>query len=100
MHGANRLGANSLLDLVIFGRACAIKFLKFLNYFFSILKTNKAGDSLPELPNNAGEKSIENLDKMRHANGDINTADLRLELQRTMQFHAAVFRRGDILKVI
>lgn len=43
--------------------------------------------------------NLENLDKLRFANGDISTADLRLELQRTMQHHAAVFRRGDILKV-
>ena len=89
VHGANRLGANSLLDLVIFGRACANNILA---------GNNKAGESLPELPKNAGEKSIQNLDKLRHANGDINTADLRLSMQRTMQSHAAVFRRGDILK--
>ncbi|KAI1730293.1 FAD binding domain-containing protein [Ditylenchus destructor] len=88
VHGANRLGANSLLDLVIFGRACAI----------NILKNNKPGDSIPDLPSDAGDKSIANLDKLRNANGDIPTADLRLQMQKTMQSHAAVFRRGDILQ--
>uniref|UniRef100_A0A914ZCW8 Succinate dehydrogenase [ubiquinone] flavoprotein subunit, mitochondrial n=1 Tax=Parascaris univalens TaxID=6257 RepID=A0A914ZCW8_PARUN len=87
VHGANRLGANSLLDLVIFGRACAL----------SILKNTKPGETPPDLPANAGEASIANLDKMRYANGDIPTADLRLQMQKTMQKHAAVFRRGDIL---
>uniref|UniRef100_A0AC34F6U6 Succinate dehydrogenase [ubiquinone] flavoprotein subunit, mitochondrial n=1 Tax=Panagrolaimus sp. ES5 TaxID=591445 RepID=A0AC34F6U6_9BILA len=88
VHGANRLGANSLLDLVIFGRACAI----------NIAKNSKPGDSVPDLPKDGGEKSIANVDKLRHANGDISTADLRLEMQKTMQKHAAVFRRGDILE--
>ncbi|KAI1718907.1 FAD binding domain-containing protein [Ditylenchus destructor] len=88
VHGANRLGANSLLDLVIFGRACAI----------NILKNNKPGDSIADLPSDAGDKSIANLDKLRNANGDIPTADLRLQMQKTMQSHAAVFRRGDILQ--
>ncbi|VDM43064.1 unnamed protein product [Toxocara canis] len=87
VHGANRLGANSLLDLVIFGRACAL----------SILKNTKPGETAPDLPPNAGEASIANLDKMRYAKGDIATADLRLQMQKTMQKHAAVFRRGDIL---
>lgn len=88
VHGANRLGANSLLDLVIFGRACAI----------NILKHTKPGENVPDLPKGAGESAIANLDKMRHANGDIPTAELRLKMQKTMQKHAAVFRRGDILK--
>uniref|UniRef100_A0A0N5AQQ6 Succinate dehydrogenase [ubiquinone] flavoprotein subunit, mitochondrial n=1 Tax=Syphacia muris TaxID=451379 RepID=A0A0N5AQQ6_9BILA len=88
VHGANRLGANSLLDLVIFGRACAI----------NILKDTKPGESAPELPKNAGEASIANLDKLRFAKGDISTAELRLKMQKTMQKHAAVFRRGDILQ--
>lgn len=110
VHGANRLGANSLLDLVIFGRACSVRYSLLCSVtkniltcviffcFFSILKNNKPGDSIPELPKNAGEASIANLDKMRHAKGDISTADLRLKMQKTMQKHAAVFRRGDILQ--
>jgi len=88
VHGANRLGANSLLDLVIFGRACAI----------AIIENSKPGDPVPELPPDAGESSVANLDKLRFAKGDISTADLRLEMQRTMQKHAAVFRTGPILQ--
>ncbi|CAO4386635.1 unnamed protein product [Caenorhabditis nigoni] len=88
VHGANRLGANSLLDLVIFGRACAI----------DILKNTSAGVGVPDLPKNAGEASVANLDKLRHNNGDISTAELRLTMQKAMQKHAAVFRRGDILQ--
>ncbi|KAL5286920.1 SDHA family protein [Megaselia abdita] len=88
VHGANRLGANSLLDLVVFGRACAK----------TIAAENKPGDSVPSLKDNAGEQSVANLDKIRHANGPITTADLRLKMQRTMQNHAAVFRDGPVLK--
>lgn len=53
---------------------------------------------MPALPKNGGEASIANVDNLRHANGDISTADLRLNMQKTMQSHAAVFRRGDILQ--
>uniref|UniRef100_A0A0N4ZK49 Succinate dehydrogenase [ubiquinone] flavoprotein subunit, mitochondrial n=1 Tax=Parastrongyloides trichosuri TaxID=131310 RepID=A0A0N4ZK49_PARTI len=88
VHGANRLGANSLLDLVIFGRACAL----------DILANNKPGDSMKPLPKNAGEETIARVDATRFAKGDISTAELRLDMQKTMQAHAAVFRRGDILK--
>ncbi|XP_033849450.1 succinate dehydrogenase [ubiquinone] flavoprotein subunit, mitochondrial [Acipenser ruthenus] len=88
VHGANRLGANSLLDLVVFGRACAL----------SIAESCKPGDTLPSLKSNAGEESVANLDKMRYANGDIRTSEIRLDMQKTMQAHAAVFRTGPILK--
>ncbi|KAH8389251.1 hypothetical protein KR200_006657 [Drosophila serrata] len=88
VHGANRLGANSLLDLVVFGRACAK----------TIAELEKPGAPAPTLKDNAGEASVANLDKLRHANGSITTADLRLKMQRTMQHHAAVFRDGPILK--
>lgn len=87
VHGANRLGANSLLDLVVFGRACA----------HSIAEFNKPGERIGDLSSNAGEASVANLDKLRHADGSILTADLRLKLQKTMQNHAAVFRTGDVL---
>uniref|UniRef100_A0AAF5PLF1 Succinate dehydrogenase [ubiquinone] flavoprotein subunit, mitochondrial n=1 Tax=Wuchereria bancrofti TaxID=6293 RepID=A0AAF5PLF1_WUCBA len=89
VHGANRLGANSLLDLVVFGRACAIDILE---------KAKKSCEKIPELPKDAGESTITNVDKLRFAKGDIPTAALRLKMQKTMQQHAAVFRRGDILK--
>ncbi|CAF3908243.1 unnamed protein product [Adineta steineri] len=88
VHGANRLGANSLLDLVVFGRACAN----------TIASENKPGESFAELPSKAGEASIANLDQLRNASGSISTADLRLKMQKTMQNHAAVFRDGTTLK--
>lgn len=87
VHGANRLGANSLLDIVVFGRACA----------HSIARQNKPGDAIPALPSNAGEASIASLDRLRHANGQTPVADMRLKMQKAMQTHAAVFRTGDLL---
>lgn len=70
----------------------------FILLFFSILKNTSAGVGVPELPKNAGEASVANIDKLRHNKGDISTAELRLTMQKSMQNHAAVFRRGDILK--
>ena len=67
VHGANRLGANSLLDLVIFGRACAK----------TIAEDSKPGEAIGELSPNAGEASVANIDKMRFADGDINTSAIR-----------------------
>lgn len=87
VHGANRLGANSLLDLVIFGRACAL----------DIAEKHSPGDTIPDLPENAGEQSVANLDQLRFANGRTPVADVRLKLQKIMQNHAAVFRTGDVL---
>ncbi|KAF8568496.1 hypothetical protein P879_04805 [Paragonimus westermani] len=88
VHGANRLGANSLLDLVVFGRACAM----------DISEKHKPGDAGPELKSDAGDASIANLDKLRHSNGSYPVADVRLEMQRTMQDYAAVFRDGPVLQ--
>jgi succinate dehydrogenase (ubiquinone) flavoprotein subunit len=88
VHGANRLGANSLLDLVVFGRACSK----------TIAEENKPGDKVRELSANAGEASVANLDKLRFSNGSTPTAQLRLAMQKTMQNHAAVFRTGTVLK--
>jgi len=88
VHGANRLGANSLLDLVVFGRACSK----------TIAEENKPGDKVRELSVNAGEASVANLDKLRFASGSTPTAQLRLAMQKTMQNHAAVFRTGNVLK--
>merc|ERR1712029_666261 len=88
VHGANRLGANSLLDLVVFGRACSK----------TIAEENKPGDKVRELSANAGEASVANLDKLRFASGSTPTAQLRLAMQKTMQNHAAVFRTGNVLK--
>jgi len=88
VHGANRLGANSLLDLVIFGRACAK----------TIAADSSPGLPVPELSDNAGEASVANIDKLRFADGSVNTADIRLRMQKTMQSHAAVFRTGDVMR--
>jgi succinate dehydrogenase (ubiquinone) flavoprotein subunit len=88
VHGANRLGANSLLDLVVFGRACAL----------NIAENNKPGDTAPTVKDNAGEESVAYIDKLRFANGSVPTADLRLRMQKAMQNYAAVFRDGPTLK--
>eukprot|EP01114_Cavostelium_apophysatum_P001979 TRINITY_DN1172_c0_g1_i1.p1 TRINITY_DN1172_c0_g1~~TRINITY_DN1172_c0_g1_i1.p1 ORF type:complete len:536 (-),score=164.99 TRINITY_DN1172_c0_g1_i1:720-2327(-) len=88
VHGANRLGANSLLDIVVFGRATA-------NRVEQLLKKDTPHRPLPK---NAGEESIANLDKVRYASGSQATADIRLKMQKIMQNNAAVFRTGDTLK--
>jgi len=87
VHGANRLGANSLLDIVVFGRACAN----------TIGETSKPGQAQKDLPANAGAKSIANLDATRYAKGARGTAELRLEMQKAMQDHAAVYRTQESL---
>jgi succinate dehydrogenase (ubiquinone) flavoprotein subunit len=89
VHGANRLGANSLLDIVIFGRAAAL----------TTAKENKPGDSQPELPKDAGEESLERLERYRTASGIYSTATIRETMQDAMQLHAAVFRDQNSLKV-
>jgi succinate dehydrogenase (ubiquinone) flavoprotein subunit len=88
VHGANRLGANSLLDIVVFGRACALR----------IADIAKPGDAVPDLKPDAGAETIADLDKMRFSEGTRSTADLRLELQEVMQENAAVYRTGETLK--
>ncbi|CAG8692062.1 14693_t:CDS:2, partial [Acaulospora colombiana] len=88
VHGANRLGANSLLDIVVFGRACA----------HHIRDTLEPGTPHRELPSDAGSKSIANLDKLRNANGTKTTAEIRLNMQKAMQKDAAVFRTKESLE--
>src|SRR5690242_17877189 len=88
VHGANRLGTNSLLDLVVFGRAAAHRAVEML----------KPGASQAPLRSGAGEQAIERLDRARHARGGTGVAQLRAELQRTMQSHAAVFRNSRSLE--
>jgi succinate dehydrogenase / fumarate reductase flavoprotein subunit len=87
VHGANRLGTNSLLDLVVFGRAAAHR----------AVETVKPGASQPPLPPRAGEASLDRFDRVRHAKGSTNTSEIRLAMQRTMQDHAAVFRTSALL---
>jgi succinate dehydrogenase / fumarate reductase flavoprotein subunit len=88
VHGANRLGSNSLIDLVVFGRAAALK----------AAETVEAGGSKPELPARAGENALARLDRLRHASGTTPTAELRLRMQRTMQNNCSVFRTGEVLE--
>jgi succinate dehydrogenase / fumarate reductase flavoprotein subunit len=87
VHGANRLGSNSLLDLVVFGRAVANR----------CAETIKPGMSHKTLPASACDKSLANLDKLRHANGGTTTAEIRDNMQHIMQNDAAVFRTGETL---
>jgi len=87
VHGANRLGSNSLLDLIVFGRAAA-------NYCAENIKRGQTHKPLA----NAGNESLAHFDKIRHNKGSTPTAQIRLDMQHTMQEHAAVFRTGEIMQ--
>jgi len=87
VHGANRLGSNSLLDLVVFGRAAA----------HHCAATMKAGARHPDLAADAGQNSVARIDTLRNAKGSRSTSEIRLEMQKVMQNHAAVFRTGETL---
>ena len=87
VHGANRLGSNSLLDLVVFGRAAASRAAALV----------KSGESHPTVPDDGLDKIVGQFDAMRYASGGTPTADLRLRMQHIMQKHAAVFRTGETL---
>ncbi len=87
VHGANRLGSNSLLDLVVFGRAAAIRAAELV----------KEGNSINKLKNNDGESSFSRLDKLRHSKGSLPTSRIRHKMQLTMQNYANVFRTEDVL---
>jgi len=88
VHGANRLGTNSLLDIVVFGRAAALRAVE-------IVDKNKA---VKPADTKTGAMAIERLDKLRHAKGSQKTADVRIGMQRIMQNNAAVFRTSEVLK--
>ena len=88
VHGANRLGSNSLIDLVVFGRAAAHR----------CAETILPGEKHAELPADAGDLALSRLDCFRHAKGDTSTAELRDRMQRTMQTNCAVFRTGEVLE--
>ena len=88
VHGANRLGSNSLIDLVVFGRAAALR----------CAETLTPGDKQPELPTNAADLALSRLDRFRHASGGTPTAELRLKMQKVMQGNCAVFRTGEVLE--
>ncbi|HBT01184.1 MAG TPA: succinate dehydrogenase/fumarate reductase flavoprotein subunit, partial [Citreicella sp.] len=88
VHGANRLGSNSLIDLVVFGRAAAIRAGQVVDRAASVAAFDK-----PSV-----DKAFDRFDTLRHADGAIPTAELRLEMQKTMQADAAVFRTDKTLK--
>jgi succinate dehydrogenase / fumarate reductase flavoprotein subunit len=88
VHGANRLGSNSLIDLVVFGRAAGLR----------CGETLEAGASQPELPKGGDELALSRLDRVRHASGGSPTSELRLKMQRVMQSNCAVFRDGPVLE--
>jgi succinate dehydrogenase flavoprotein subunit len=87
VHGANRLGSNSLTDLVVFGRAAALR----------CVETVQPNQAQRELAKGAGEDAIARLDRLRYANGSTSTAEMRLSMQKVMQSNCAVFRTGEVL---
>jgi len=87
VHGANRLGSNSLIDLVVFGRAVGLRCADVL----------KPGATQPELKASQTEAHLARFDRFRNASGKISTASLRLEMQKAMQEDAAVYRTGESL---
>jgi succinate dehydrogenase / fumarate reductase, flavoprotein subunit len=88
VHGANRLGSNSLIDLVVFGRAAGLKAAELVS----------PGEKQANLPENSADLALSRLDKFRHANGGTPTAELRLRMQKVMQSNCAVYRTGDVLE--
>ncbi|WP_020161533.1 MULTISPECIES: succinate dehydrogenase flavoprotein subunit [Methylobacter] len=87
VHGANRLGSNSLLDLIVFGRSAAIRCAELI----------EPGTPHVPLKQGACDQAIARFDRIRHGKGTLKTADVRLNMQKTMQAHASVFRTGPVL---
>src|SRR6202165_5205971 len=88
VHGANRLGSNSLIDLVVFGRAAALRCSELI----------EPNEKHAELPKDSAELPLSRLDRFRYADGTTPTAELRLRMQKVMQNNCAVFRTGDVLE--
>ncbi|MGB0261438.1 MAG: FAD-binding protein, partial [Henriciella sp.] len=88
VHGANRLGSNSLIDLVVFGRAAGLR----------CGETVEAGASQPAVTDDMTDSHIQRFDRLRNAEGSHSVADLRLEMQRAMQNNCAVFRTGEVMQ--
>ena len=87
VHGANRLGSNALLDLIVFGKSAAVHMTQDIT----------PGAPIRPLPPMAGESAIDRLDRFRYAKGSIKTSELRLRMQRIMQTNCSVFRTGEVL---
>ncbi|MFL4982601.1 MAG: FAD-binding protein, partial [Xanthobacteraceae bacterium] len=88
VHGANRLGSNSLIDLVVFGRAAAQRCAEILT----------PNDKHPDLPKNSADLALSRLDRFRNASGSTPTAQMRTKMQKVMQSNCAVFRTGEVLQ--
>jgi succinate dehydrogenase / fumarate reductase, flavoprotein subunit len=88
VHGANRLGSNSLLDIIVFGRAAARR----------VVETVRPGESHAPAPKEATERAVARLDRTRWSKGGTERGTIRLAMQRTMQRHCAVFRDGPLLE--
>ncbi|TNE59426.1 MAG: succinate dehydrogenase flavoprotein subunit [Alphaproteobacteria bacterium] len=88
VHGANRLGSNSLIDLVVFGRAAGLRAADKVS----------AGAAQPDFAKASTDQALARLDKIRFANGSISTAEIRLNMQKVMQNNCAVFRTGEVLE--
>ncbi len=88
VHGANRLGSNSLIDLVVFGRAAGLRAAEIVT----------PGEKQRELAKDSADLALGRLDRFRHASGGTPTAELRGQMQRTMQNNCAVFRTGEVLE--
>lgn len=89
VHGANRLGANSLLDIVVFGRACAL----------DISAKNEKGMAHKKVPENIGMDHLEEMEKIRTADGDMLSAQIRTDMQKVMQADISVFRTQEALEL-
>lgn len=87
VHGANRLGANSLLDIVVFGRACALR----------IADIAKPGEKFPAFKSDSGLEALGDLDKLRYSTGHTPTSEIRMTMQKIMQDNAAVYRTQSTL---
>ena len=88
VHGANRLGSNSLIDLVVFGRAAALRCAELI----------EPGEKHADLPTDSADLPLSRLDRFRHADGAVPTAEIRVRMQRVMQNNCPVFRLGTVLE--
>ena len=90
VHGANRLGSNSLLDIIVFGRAAAHR----------VVETVRPGESHAPVPEEATDRALARLDRIRCSRSGAKPRTIRLAMQRTMQHHCAVFRDGPLLEEV